>query len=66
MLDAMRFAQCSLSQSWKNSPKYCMFGRREVIFKAQYTLATKSTVSATTLNVNGNSRLCCRFVAGFG
>jgi len=33
---------------------------------APYTLATKSTVSATKLNVYGNSRPCCRFVAGFG
>ena len=28
--------------------------------------ATKLNVSATKLNVYGNSRLCCRFVAGFG
>jgi len=47
---------------------------------APYTLATKSTATrcrihvvadllpkpATKLNVYGNSRLCCQFVAGFG
>jgi len=29
-------------------------------------VATKLKVSATKLNVYGNSQLCCRFVAGFG
>jgi len=33
---------------------------------APYTLAATSTVSATNLNVYGNSRLRCRFVAAFG
>ena len=33
---------------------------------APYTMAIKSTVSATKLNVYGNIRLYCRFVAGFG
>jgi len=31
---------------------------------ALYTLETKLNVSATKLNVYGDSRLCCRFVAG--
>ena len=35
-------------------------------FGPVHTAATKSTVSETKLNVYGNSRLCCRFVAGFG
>ena len=39
--------------------------RVDCVALVPYTLGTKSTVSATKLNIYGNSRLFCRFVAGF-